>query len=59
MNVAKVENIARGTVEACRMVIYRTAVRQMAEELRMPRRVIHEGLGGLFPPTDRLRSKRR
>ncbi len=45
MNVSKVENIAGGTMEACRMVIYRTAIRQMAEELKMPRRVIHEDLG--------------
>ena len=45
MKVAKVENIAGGTMEACRMVIHRTAVRQMAEEFKMPRRVIHEELG--------------
>ncbi len=51
MNVAKVENIAGGTMEACRMVIYRTAVRQMAQELRMPRRVIHEELGVPVPTT--------
>jgi alkylation response protein AidB-like acyl-CoA dehydrogenase len=45
MKVAKVENIAGGTMEACRMVIHRTAMRQMAEDLKMPRRVIHEELG--------------
>lgn len=45
MKVAKVENIAGGTMEACRLVIYRTAVRQMADEFRMPRRVVHEKLG--------------
>jgi alkylation response protein AidB-like acyl-CoA dehydrogenase len=45
MNVAKVENIAGGTMEACRVVIYRTAVREMADELKMPRRVIHKELG--------------
>lgn len=45
MKVAKVEEIAGGTMEACRMVIYRTALKKMAEELMMPRRVIHEKLG--------------
>ena len=45
MNVAKVENIAGGTVEACRLVIQRTAIKQMAEDLKMPKRVIHEELG--------------
>ncbi|MBW1801057.1 MAG: acyl-CoA/acyl-ACP dehydrogenase [Deltaproteobacteria bacterium] len=45
MKVSKVENIAGGTMEACRMVIYRTALRQMAEEFKMPLRVIHEDLG--------------
>jgi alkylation response protein AidB-like acyl-CoA dehydrogenase len=44
MNVAKVENIAGGTMEACRLVIYRTGLRQMAEDFKMPHRVIHEGL---------------
>ena len=45
MKVAKVENIAGGTMEACRLVIQRTAIRQMAEDLKMPKRVIHEELG--------------
>ena len=49
MNVAKVENIAGGTMEACRLVIYRNGLRQMAEELKMPRRVIHEDLGVPVP----------
>ncbi len=49
MNVAKVENIAGGTMEACRMVIFRTALRQMAEELKLPRRIIHEELGVPVP----------
>jgi hypothetical protein len=51
MNVAKVENIAGGTMEACRMVIQRTAMRQMQDELKMPRRVIHEELGVPVPAT--------
>ena len=31
-------------MEACRLVIYRTGLRQMSEEFKMPNRVIHEGL---------------
>jgi alkylation response protein AidB-like acyl-CoA dehydrogenase len=49
MKVAKVENIAGGTMEACRLVIYRTGLRQMADELKMPHRVIHEELGVPVP----------
>ena len=49
MNVAKVENIAGGTMEACRMVIHRTGLRQMADELKMPLRAIHEELGVPVP----------
>jgi alkylation response protein AidB-like acyl-CoA dehydrogenase len=52
MNVAKVENIAGGTMEACRLVIYRTGLRQMADEFKMPRRVIHEELGIPVPVAD-------
>ena len=49
MKVAKVENIAGGTMEACRLVIYRTGLRQMADEFKMPYRVIHEELGVPVP----------
>ena len=49
MKVAKVENIAGGTMEACRLVIYRTALRQMAKEFKMPHRVIHKELGVPVP----------
>jgi len=42
---AKLNQIAGGTNEAIRLVIYRTGVRQMAEELKMPHRVIHRELG--------------
>lgn len=58
MQVSKVENIAGGTMEACRMVIQRTGIRQMAEDLKMPRRVIHETLGVPVParePPERLK----
>ncbi len=49
MNVSKVENISGGSMEACRLVVYRTALRQMADEFKMPRRVIHEELGVPVP----------
>ncbi len=49
MRVAKVENIAGGTMEACRLVIYRTGLRQMADEFKMPYRVIHKELGVPVP----------
>jgi alkylation response protein AidB-like acyl-CoA dehydrogenase len=49
MNMSKVENISGGSMEALRLVIYRTALRQMADEFRMPRRVIHEELGVPVP----------
>jgi hypothetical protein len=51
MNVSKVENISGGSMEACRLVIYRTGLRQMADEFKMPRRVIHEELGVPVPAT--------
>lgn len=49
MSVAKVENIAGGTMEACRMVIHRNGLRQMADELKMPLRTVHEQLGVPVP----------
>ena len=52
MHVAKVENIAGGTMDACRMVIHRTAMRQMAQDLKQPRRVIHEELGVPVPTAE-------
>jgi hypothetical protein len=45
LNQSKVENIAGGTMEACRLVIFRSGLRQMAEDLLMQRRVIHPKLG--------------
>lgn len=45
MNVAKTENIAGGSVEACRFVIFRAGLRQMADDLQMSRKVIHKDLG--------------
>jgi len=58
MNVAKVENMAGGTMEACRLVIYRNGLRQMADELKMPNRVIHKDLG-VPVPASRLPEKRK
>ena len=49
MSLSKVEGIAGGTMEACRLVIFRTAIRQMADELKMRRRVVHEKLGVPVP----------
>jgi alkylation response protein AidB-like acyl-CoA dehydrogenase len=49
MQVAKVEHIAGGTMEACRLVIFRSGLKLMAEDLTMPRRVIHEKLGVPVP----------
>ncbi len=49
MQVAKVENIAGGTMEACRQVIFKSGLKLMAEDLKMPRRVIHEELGVPVP----------
>ena len=57
MNIAKVENIAGGTMEACRMVIHRTGLRQMEEELKMPLRTIHEKLGVPVPTKPPERKK--
>lgn len=45
MKVAKVENIAGGTMDACRLVIQKAGIKQMDKELKMPRRIIHEELG--------------
>jgi hypothetical protein len=58
MKVAKVENIAGGTMDACRLVLYRTGLRQMAEDLKMPRRVIHEELGVPIPAAEKPAKKK-
>jgi alkylation response protein AidB-like acyl-CoA dehydrogenase len=49
MQVAKVENIAGGTMEACRQVIFKSGLKLMADDLTMPRRVIHKELGVPVP----------
>jgi len=49
MQVAKVEHISGGTMEACRQVIFKSGVKKMADDLKMRRRVIHEELGVPIP----------
>ena len=49
MSQSKVENMGGGTMEACRLVIFRTGMRKMAEQFRMERRVIHPVLGVPVP----------
>jgi alkylation response protein AidB-like acyl-CoA dehydrogenase len=43
--VSKVEEISGGTMEAMRLIIYRAGLREMAEYIKMPRRIIHKELG--------------
>jgi alkylation response protein AidB-like acyl-CoA dehydrogenase len=47
MKVAKVDSISGGSMEACRMVIFRTAMKQLGEQISWRRRVPHPELG--FP----------
>jgi alkylation response protein AidB-like acyl-CoA dehydrogenase len=42
---AKVAQIAGGTSEAMKLLIHRMGLREMADQLKMPRRVVHEELG--------------
>jgi alkylation response protein AidB-like acyl-CoA dehydrogenase len=49
MREAKTAQIAGGTSEAMKLLIYRMGLREMAEELKMSRRVIHEELGVPMP----------
>ena len=46
---AKINQIAGGTNEAMKLVIYRMGLREMAEDLKMPRRVRHKELGVPIP----------
>jgi hypothetical protein len=43
--LSKVEEISGGTMEAMRLIIYRAGLREMAEDLKMARRIIHKELG--------------
>ena len=49
MKVAKVDSIAGGTMEACRMVIFRTAMKQLGDEIAWRRRIPHPELGVPVP----------
>jgi hypothetical protein len=49
LEIAKVEHISGGTMEACRMVIFKSGVKQLEEDLKMRRRVIHKDLGVPVP----------
>ncbi len=45
MSQSKIENMGGGTMEACRLVIFRSGIRKMAKDLIMERREIHPVLG--------------
>ena len=45
LHQARIEQIAAGTNEAVRLIIFRQGLRAMSEELKMPHRVRHEELG--------------
>jgi hypothetical protein len=49
MSQSKVENMGGGTMEACRLVIFRAGLRKYAEDLRMEPRSIHPVLGVPVP----------
>lgn len=49
MKVAKVDSISGGSMEACRLVTFRTAMKQMGEEISWRPRVPHEELGVPVP----------
>ncbi|MDH5375253.1 MAG: acyl-CoA dehydrogenase family protein [Candidatus Bathyarchaeota archaeon] len=59
---AKVNEMAAGTSEVMRTVIYRLGLRTMAEELRMPHRRVHEKLkvpiSTAKPPTTEISEKK-
>ena len=62
MRDTKVNQIGAGTSEVMRMIIYRGELRSMADELKMPRRTIHEKLGipiSTTKPVPKLRANER
>lgn len=54
MRDAKVNQIGAGTSEVMRMIIYRGELRAMGDELKMPRRKIHDKLGVPISTTEPL-----
>lgn len=55
--VAKTDYIAGGTLEACRLVVFRAGLKLMAEDMQMPRRVISEKLGVPVPAAGPVEKK--
>ena len=55
--VSKTEHVAGGTVEACRMTVYRSAIKLMKEDTQMVRRVIDEKLGVPVPVFGEVENK--
>jgi alkylation response protein AidB-like acyl-CoA dehydrogenase len=51
LSQSKVENMGGGTMEACRLVIFRSGTRRMAKDFTMERREIHPVLGIPVPVT--------
>ena len=49
MKVAKVDSISGGSMEACRMVIFRTAMKQLGDQISWRRREPHPELGVPVP----------
>jgi hypothetical protein len=54
MQVAKVEHIAGGTMEACRQVIFRSGMKLRSDEIKMQNRVIHKELGVPVPTSEQI-----
>ena len=47
--IAKTEHIAGGTIEACHLTIFRSALKDLREDIQMPRRVLDEETGVPVP----------
>lgn len=56
--VAKTEHVAGGTVEACRMTIYRSMLKLMKEDTKMTRRVLDADYGVPVPVFDEVKDKK-
>ena len=55
--VSKTEHVAGGTVEACRMTVFRSAVKTMKEDLEMTRRIADPETGVPVPVFDEMEKK--
>jgi alkylation response protein AidB-like acyl-CoA dehydrogenase len=56
--VAKSDHIAGGTVEACRLTIFRQTLKRMREDIKMPRRVLDPELRVPVPTIKPVESKK-